>query len=288
MFIFILLLCLIILIIIMKRVVNYRTKQVCENFIDKYNIEEDDYDKQYVDICNIIENDKNKIEKDVKKILEKISDKKICIFGCGTGHYTNEFLKNKCIVVGVDKSRNMLEKATIENTKCEFIRGNIKKKTLFKENELNNIFIDKNVLNLNEYSNIVDIIRNIGKWVKKDGNVIVNIYNNNKLDKIYPRQYSQSFKNNNSDNDGIKNVTFTYFKNFRYDTWIKKISKNKYDWFEKIVLENNNYRIKKQNLTILPKKNIINLFINNNFIVKTIIKNRDSYLQNDLIVFSKK
>ena len=271
----------------MSKIVNYRNKIVYEKFIDKYNIESDDYDKQYVDICNIIENDKNKIENDVNEILKKINGKKIYVFGCGTGHYTSQFLKNNYSVIGIDKSRNMLEKASIENSKCEFIRGNIKKKTLFKDNELNNIFIGKNVINLNSHSDIIDIIRNIGKWIKKDGNVIVNVYNENKLDKIYPRQYSQSFVNNNSHKDGIKNVTFTYFKKFRYDTWMKKISKNKYDWFEKIVLENNKYRITKKNLTILPKKDIINLFINNNFIVKNIIKNRNSYLQNELIIFHK-
>lgn len=283
----ILILFLFIYIIFMSKIVNYRNKIVYEKFIDKYNIESDDYDKQYVDICNIIENDKNKIENDVNEILKKINGKKIYVFGCGTGHYTSQFLKNNYSVIGIDKSRNMLEKASIENSKCEFIRGNIKKKTLFKDNELNNIFIGKNVINLNSHSDIIDIIRNIGKWIKKDGNVIVNVYNENKLDKIYPRQYSQSFVNNNSHKDGIKNVTFTYFKKFRYDTWMKKISKNKYDWFEKIVLENNKYRITKKNLTILPKKDIINLFINNNFIVKNIIKNRNSYLQNELIIFHK-
>ena len=35
-----------------------------ENFEDKYNIEIDNYDKQYVDICNIIENDKTMINND--------------------------------------------------------------------------------------------------------------------------------------------------------------------------------------------------------------------------------
>jgi len=289
----ILIICLIclILIILLKQRNNFENYLLFENFKDKYNIENDNYDKQYVDICNIIENDKKCIKNDIKNINKYLKNdipKKIVDLGCGTGHYTNGFLETGYEVIGVDKSRNMLEKATIENPRCDFIRGDIKNNNLFENNTLYNIFIGKNVLNLNTYSDIVEIIKNVSKWIIKGGNIIVNMYDENNMNKIFPREYSQYFKNKNKKNDGINDVTFTHFKKFRYDTWIKNISKNKYDLFEKIVLENGDNRIKKQELTILPKTKLIDLFIQNNFIIKNVIKNRYKYIKNNLLIFQKK
>lgn len=276
--------------IIIKKLIEYINNSKIENFKDKYKIEVDSYDKQYVDICNIIENDKKCIKSDINEInkfIEKEGIKNIIDLGCGTGHYTNGFIENGYKVIGVDKSRNMLEKATIENPRCDFIRGDITNEKLFEKETLFNIFIGKNVLNLNSHSEIIEIIKNISKWIKKGGNIIVNIYDENNLKKVFPREYSQFFINKNKKKDGIENVSFTYFKNFRYDTWLNKNKKNNYNWFEKVVLKNGDHRIKKQQLTILPKTTLINLFIQNNFIIKKVIKNKLKYIKNNLLIFEK-
>ena len=94
----------IIVIVILTRIGNYNSYMMFEHFKDKYNIETDNYDKQYVDICNIIENDKNMINNDVKNIIKNLGDnvpKKIIDMGCGIGYYTNSFLENGYNVIEV-------------------------------------------------------------------------------------------------------------------------------------------------------------------------------------------
>ena len=183
---------LVVLIIIFTKIAEKNNMNYYEHFKDKYNIESDNYDKQYVDICNIVENDKVQLKSDTEKIVKALGKhviKDMVDLGCGTGHFTNSFRDHGFNIVGVDKSRNMLEKATIENSKCEFIRGDIVNTDLFKKDSIENIFIGNNVLNLNSHAEIVEIVRNIGKWTNKGGNVIHTRMIKN-INKIFPREYS--------------------------------------------------------------------------------------------------
>lgn len=289
MYLLILVIILIIVIIYLKKYVDKRNFYAFEHFKDNYNIEYDEYDKQYVDIFNIISNDKKAIKNDVKQIIKNLpkkNGKRILDLGCGVGHYTKCFKDNGFDVIGIDKSRNMLEKATVENPDCEFMRGNFIDSSLFDKDSQGLIFIGKHVLNQNKESEMIDIIQNCKKWIYKNGYLIVNIMNEKKED-IFPREYSQFYKNNNKENS-VKTVSFTHFKNFRYDTWFNNLSNKKKDYYEKIVMKDGRYRINKKTLTTLPKTKLVNIFLKNNFIVKTVVKDRLKHQKDYMFIFQKK
>ena len=263
-------------------------KRIIEKFEDKYNLHNDLFDKQYVDIYNIISNDKKGMNNDVKLINDflknKIKDKNMLDFGCRTGYLTSMFNNNGYKIIGVDRSRNMLKKASLENSDCDYIRGDIKNNNLFKYNTQNIIHIGRNTINYYNEEDIVKIIKNCNNWLKDKGYLILNTYS--KDINFYPREYSQLYNNNRKDN--IDNVSFTYLKNFRYDNWFqKKKEKYKYNFYEKVVLENGKYRIKNNELTILPIKKIINILKKNNFKLSSKIDNRYKYQRNNIYIFQK-
>ena len=104
----------------------YKKNVKIENFKDLYNIEYDPYDEQYASLSNIIYNDQKVIKNDVQQIINSIPnyiEKRILHIGCGCGNYTKEFKNNNYKIIGVDRSKNMLKKATIEHSDCDFIRG---------------------------------------------------------------------------------------------------------------------------------------------------------------------
>jgi SAM-dependent methyltransferase len=265
-------------------------KKYNETFTDSYDVDYDPYDYQYASISNVIYKNNKVIKNDIKQILSNLPKglpKKILDIGCGSGSYTNEFKNNNFKVIGMDRSSNMIKKANIENPSCEFIN-----KDIINNNSIEDtypyIYIGHNVLNLNTHDEIVKIIKNCKKIIDKNGCLICHISDNKEMD-IFPREYSQFYKNNGNNKD-IDKVSFTYFKKFRYDRWFspKKNIPNKYYQYEKITLENNKERIKRTDLTILPKNKTIDIITKNGFKLHKVVDNRFKHQKDNIIIFVNK
>ena len=181
----------------------------------------------------------------------------------------------------------MIKKAKIENPSCEFLRGDAINSDTIKSNSYPYIYLGHNVINLNNHDEIVQIIQNCKKWLVKDGCLICHINDEKDLD-LFPREYSQFYKNNGHNKD-IDRVSFTYFKKFRYDKWFapKKNLPNKYFQFEKITLENSKERVKRTDLTIIPKTKLIDIIKKNGFKLHKAIGNRFKHQKDNIIIFTK-
>ena len=120
-----------------------------------------------------------------------------------------------------------------------------------------------------------------------DNGVLSLHVSDNKNPDIFPREYSQFYKDN-SKNEDIKKVSFTHFKTFRYDRWFttKNNMKNKFHMYEKILLPNTKERIKRTNLTILPYEEIEKILNNNKLKLFKKIKNRFNHQYDDIFIFN--
>lgn len=271
-------------------IIFIRNRKQIEGFEDKYHLPGDEYDKQYVDMCDIVWVDKDMVENIVKKIDNKVlknwdkDEVNILDCGCGIGYYNNFFgllgYKSK----GVDKSKNMLRKGMTYFPSDKLIRGDVTNYQLFNEKEYSHVFVGDNVLNMNSHKDINKILKNCYYWLKKDGILIIDIKDINKLD-YFPAKYSQFY----IDDKGNKH-SFTYFKNFRYDRfYLKDKKEDKYSLYEKIVLNDERERIMKNNLTIPKREELVKLIENNGFKYNEMLED-DNYKNGngfDIMFFKK-
>ena len=264
--------------------IGFYYKNTIENFEDKLFIPNKDYDKQYVDFYNLVWSNSDNLNTDINSIKDYLGNNKsskILDGGCGVGNFTGNLNNLNYKVIGVDKSKEMLKKAVVKYPKSKFIRGNLNNKNLFSKNEFSVIYLGLNVLNLNQKEDIIKIIQNCNKWLKKDGYLIVKILDKNNLI-YYPRKYSQFY----IDNKKYKH-SFTYFKNFLYNNWIIP-QRTTTNFYEKIVLKDGRSRIKINKLFILERQNFIKIIENNGFNLDKLIDNKLTYKGTYLGIFKKK
>ena len=147
------------------------------------------------------------------------------------------------------------------------------------------------------------IIENIYSWLKKDGCLIIPIYNGNKL-QLASRYYSTKYI------DDKKNIHgFTYLNNFSHDCYyisdkkLKEInnansnnSKNsekddedKYYYYDKIILDSGKKRIKQTEFYFPNKENIYDIILKTGFDIIHIEKIRRQIVGGyELAIFKKK
>jgi SAM-dependent methyltransferase len=261
----------IILIILIILIIIYfylNFKKNIETFTDKINIPDNLYDRQMVDIYDIVWNNpifyKNiRLEQDYFKKNKKILD-----VGCALGYSTDYYRNLGMNVIGVDKSKEMLNRASMINPKNEYIRGDVVNHDLFKNNKFDIINFGLMTIHMNSSDNLNNIIKNCKKWLKKDGYLIIDFIENDRLI-LFPQNYSQFY----NDDKGNRHF-FTYFKGFLHDSWFMKINEDKsqYDLLEKITLENGKNRIKSTRLYIPKVNELIGIIENNGFKLEDVLE----------------
>ena len=136
------------LILVFFYLANKRMR-VYENYDDmtsgkKFDSKFDDavYDAFYTKYYDKIYENKERDVEQLKIIVSYAKNKKFVKFldiGCGTGYHVHMLNKMKYDVVGLDKSKYMVEKAKSKYTNCEFITGDILKNNLFDYNSFTHI-----------------------------------------------------------------------------------------------------------------------------------------------------
>ena len=126
-----------------------RKSHAYENYEDmtsgkKFDSKFDDaiYDAFYTKYYDKIYENKERDVEQLKIIVSYAKNKKFVKFldiGCGTGYHVHMLNKMKYDVVGLDKSRFMVEKAQSKYTNCEFIIGDILKNNLFDYNSFTHL-----------------------------------------------------------------------------------------------------------------------------------------------------
>lgn len=245
-----------------------------------HDVDEEPFSENYIKIYAKIFNDSETYKYNIDSIIEKTiknkyKKKDVSILDAGTGvgnHYG--YLYNMYDTIGVDRSKNILKQAEINNPNGKFLKGNIINENLFKPASFTHIVAMHDTLYHNK--NIENILENFYYWLKKNGTISLHIWDENNLDPS-PRSFSEYY----IDDDNIKH-SLTLFKGFKHDAWWNK---NKY--CEVITFDNGKSVKKCHKMFIYPKKEMINMIIKKGFKLVDIIKkkNIDS---SDIYIFKKK
>ena len=245
-----------------------------ENFSNESGVEEDIV---YAKIYNLVFDNNKHIKKNVDKVLKYLKDKKdvkILDANCGIGA-NYKYLSEQYMTVGVDGSREYLKYATIRNPSGKFIEKDLREEIIFKPEEFTDI-----VCLMESFYNSADfgkILENFYFWLKKGGNLYINIYDRKKLDPA-PKDYTQYYK----DKNGIKHG-LTYFNKFTHDAYWKQDNVDTATYVETIVLEDGRKKIKEKKLYIpLEKSKIVNKITEYGFKLINIEKGNP-----DLYIFQK-
>lgn len=306
----------IILFIIYNFLYLRKNKSNIEHFEDKFNEGDNSkykeiYDKHFVDYYQIIYNDSSDIESDLKIVYDKAfknilnsNDIEILVAGCGVGKLCNKIKQKYKNVYGIDISESMLLKAQNLNPNIKFIRGNLIHSNIFKSNTFSHIYIDERTLFYNKIDDMKKIIENIYIWLKPNGYLIIPVYDKNRL-QLAARYYSTKYIDDKENVHG-----FTYLNNFSHDCYyvtenkLKEIhkdneeernldtnleNKDKYFYFDKIVLDTGAKKIKKTEFYFPEKELIYDLILKLGFDTIYIEKIRRQIVGGyELAIFQKK
>jgi len=100
------------------------------------------YDAFYSKYYDKIYGNKERDVEQLKIIVSYAKNKKfvkILDIGCGTGYHVYMLSKMKYDVIGLDKSKHMIDKAKSKYNTCEFIEGDILKNNLFDYNSFTHL-----------------------------------------------------------------------------------------------------------------------------------------------------
>jgi len=258
------------IIIIYYFINNFINKFIKTNNIEYFSnnyIENDIYDKEFVNFYEIIYRDYTDIDYDYKIIENKIlknyknKDIKILIGGSGVGKNCKKFKEKYDNIVGIDNSENMIlfSKKTYPNIK--FIKGNLTKKNTFEKNNYDIILLDERTLYYNELINQEKIIKNCFFWLKENSYLIVPIYDPTEL-QLASRYYSSNYIDDKGYTHG-----FTYLNDFNHNCYYIKDTENNHEhyFYDKIVLNDGKYRIKKTKFYIYNKEKTYDIILKSGF-----------------------
>ena len=286
-----------VIILILLILIIIREQQITENFEDKFEDHEkyeEIYDTEFTNLYEIIYRDFSDIDFDTNIIYPKIVDNiknkddiSFLVCGSGTGKLCKKIKEKYKNVIGVDISENMLKKAQTLYPNIKFVRGNIAKKNIFDKNLFSHIYIDERTLYYNKTEDIEKIVKNCFDWLKEGGFLIAHIYDPNKL-QLASRYYSSKYIDNKGNTHG-----FTYLNDFSHDCYYIKDSDNVdndvFNYFDKVIFDTGQKRIKKTTFYIPAKEKIYEIFLNNWFEVFYIEKIRIQIVGGyELAIFRKK
>ncbi len=247
-----------------------------EYVLNDYNEKDDDiFDKEYVDLYSIAYHDLHDVSRDAKviqKYIPKDWDKEkvsILVGGCGVGKVPN-YWKNDLQyknVVGIDFSKNMLQKAENLYPSIQYIRGNLVDSKVFTANSTHLFIMDERTLFMNHIDDMKKIIQNVANTLMDDGLFVLPVFDRNNL-QLASRYYSSNY----IDHLGIVHG-FTYLDHFSHDCWyIPDIDKEEERmeelmlYFDKFVMkENGKKRIKSTMYYFPTKTTIYDLVLSNGF-----------------------
>jgi ubiquinone/menaquinone biosynthesis C-methylase UbiE len=271
------LLAILLLLVILYIIYYFYYKKYIENFEDRFGDHEkfdEIYDDEFVNLYEIIYRDFSDIDYDLGIIYSKTltnefkNNEKVnfLVCGCGVGKLCKKIKEKFKNVIGVDISENMLRKAQLLYPNVKFVRGNLVNLNIFKRSEYSHIYIDERTLHYNDYDKMKNIIKNIFFWLKDDGYLIVPIYDVNNLNPA-SRYYSSKYMDDKGNFHG-----FTYLNDFSHDCYYIKDDENSdiYNYYDKIILDTGEKRIKKTQFYFYNKEKIYDLILDSGFEIVSI------------------
>lgn len=217
---------------------------------------ENNIDKLYAKSYDIVFD--NSYDNDINNIIKETGIKKNSIIldaGTGVGrHY--KLLCDKCDIIGVDISKDMLKYARIRNPNGKFINDDLINSKLFTPDKFTHIVCLLDSLYHNNEEDMKKIIMNFYNWIQPEGYLCIHLFDRDKMDPA-PRDFTQYYK----DDDGTKHG-LTYFDKFTHDAYWKDIDDKSVKYIEMIVLGDGRKKIQETKLFIPKDKENITMMIN--------------------------
>ena len=217
---------------------------------------ENNIDKIYAKSYDIVFD--NSYDDDINNIVKETNiGKNSIILDAGTGvgrHY--KLLCDKCDIIGVDISKDMLKYARIRNPNGKFINDNLINSKLFMSDKFTHIICLLDSLYHNNEEDMKKIIINFNNWIKPEGYLCIHLFDRNRMDPA-PRDFTQYYK----DDEGIKHG-LTYFDKFTHDAYWKDIDDKSVKYIEMIVLGDGRKKTQETKLFIPKDKESITMMIN--------------------------
>ena len=269
----------ILLIIIAVHLVNYRPL-IYEHYDDmtsgkrfESKIDDEVFDNFYSKYYDNIHENKERDVAQLKIIINYAKNKKFVKFldiGCGTGYHVSVLDKMKYDVVGIDKSKTMIDAAKSKYADCNFNVGDILNNNLYDYSSFTHIIcLNKTIYYIKDKDTFFD---NCSLLLTSDGLLIIHlidrdkfkpfiIYSNDKTVLYNPEKHNNAITRNLIKINSNLEYVCEYEKNDSYET--NKTSEA--NELTKIDNLNNPYSYYKETFqnveTNSVRKNIINLYM---------------------------
>lgn len=226
--------------------------------------DDDVYDSFYTKYYDKIYENKERDIEQLKIIVSYAKNKKFVKFldiGCGTGYHVHMLNKMKYDIVGLDKSKYMIEKAQSKYTNCEFVTGDILKNNLFDYNSFTHLLcLNKTFYVIKDKETFFE---NCALLLNPDGILIIHLLTRDKFKPfILPKDDTVLYnpeKHNNSISKNIIKFTSNLEYMCEYEVLNNHTNLDDINYFDEPY---SCYQEKFENFeTHNIRKNLINLYI---------------------------
>lgn len=263
-------------------------KKSSEKF-DYYN-NDSVFDKFYSDIYDLLLFNSSKNEYEINNIIKHTKldkDSKILDVGSGTGHHVGQMSNMGYNIVGIDKSKSMVEKSKENYPDANFQIGDVLDPRKFISGSFSHIF----VLYFTIYyiQDKRQFFENCMQWLNYDGYLIVHLVDRERFDPILPPGNPlyivspQKYAKERITHTKVTFNDFVYTSNFDLDT-----SKNIATFDEKFKFADGRVRKHEQTLYMESTDDIVSKAQHVGFFLKSIINMVSCAYENQfLYVFHK-
>jgi SAM-dependent methyltransferase len=156
-----------------------------EKFVAKYN--DQIYDQFYSEIYDELNKPNRRVPFEIQSIIKMTqADEKsrFLDIGSGTGFVVNSLTEKGYEVIGVDKSKDMIEHANRRYPTSLFVLGDVMEPLTFEKTSFSHILCLYHTIY--QFTDKVAFFRNCQHWLKPGGYLVVHLVNRHKFDTTIP------------------------------------------------------------------------------------------------------
>lgn len=248
------------------------------------------FDKFYSNIYDLLLLNNTKNDYEIKNIIKSTNldkNSKILDVGSGTGHHVGELTNMGYDIIGVDKSKAMVEKSKENYPNANFQIGDVMQPSTIEPGSVSHIF----VLYFTIYyiQDKTQFLKNCMKWLNYGGYLIIHLVDREKFDPILPPGNPlfivspQKYAKERITQTKVTFNDFVYTSNFDLDT-----SKDIATFNEKFKFNDGRVRKHEQILYMEPVDEIVSKAQHAGFFLKSIVNMVSCAYENQfLYIFHK-
>jgi SAM-dependent methyltransferase len=157
-----------------------------ERFVAKYN--DQIYDEFYSEVYDDLNKPNRRIPYEIQSILKQTqsdtSNSRFLDIGSGTGGVVDALAKKGYEVVGLDKSKDMIEHAEQKYPSAQYVLGDVMEPLTFEKTSFSHVLCLYHTIY--QFSDKVAFFRNCHHWLKPGGYLVVHLVDRDHFDTTVP------------------------------------------------------------------------------------------------------